>query len=627
MHHQKRQLQRIFAQHQSAFSFLILTCGLWTTMSISPAWAKQQTLNYITLYGTPKYNQAPVMPYANAQAPKGGVLIRAGKGTFDNLNSMNGQGTSADGVNYLFDTLMSSSLDEPGVKYPLLAEKVSYDPDAPGDIIFHLNPSARFSNGSEVTAQDVKFTFDSYQHKANLGLQMYLSDLAKTEVISKYAVKMTFKTAHNAEMPMIVSGLPIYAQADWQKKDFSKVTIQPILGSGPYLIEHIDAGRSISYKRNPNYWGRDLPVNRGRYNFDRLKYVYYRNPAVAFEGFKAGQYTLHEEQDAKNWVTQYQFPAMTAGLMRKYQYQLATPSMTRSIVFNTRRAPLQDIHFRQALHYAYDFEWMNKALFYGQYQRLQSYFQNSELAATGRPSADEMRMLQPYLKQLDAVQRAGVLSDWKAPVTDGSGFNRQGLLKARQILLNAGYRYQKGVLVDSSARPINIELLINPNTEQRSLMPYVRNLKKLGIQFTVRQVDESQYQERKRKMDFDLITEEMPQSLTPGKEQMQMWGSQAATQAGNYNYAGIRSAVIDDAIQQLNAAKDRSTLILRTRVLDRLLRAGYYQILTYHQPKQWLAYWNMYQRPARVPQLSAGLEYWWVDPVQAQRIRQYSSSP
>lgn len=587
------------------------------------AWSAVQTTPYIAIHTTPKYTTAQVMPYANPNAPKGGYISNASNGTFDNLNSMNGKGSGVAGVDYLFDSLMSNSLDEPSVMYPLLAEKVTFDPDQSSFIIYHLNPKARFSDGSELTAEDIKFTFDTYQTKANLGLQMYISDLAKTEVLSKYQVKMTFKSNNNAEMPLILSSLPIYSKADWKNKDFTKVTIQPILGSGPYLIDRIDAGRSITYKRNPNYWAKDLPINRGRYNFNQMKYVYYRNMDIAFEGFKSGQYTLHEEKKARTWVTEYDFPAFKAGMVKKYSFKAENPSVTQSFEFNNRRAPFNDIHMRQALSYAYDFEWLNKALFYGQYQRLQGHFQNSELAATGKPSQAELEILKPYLNQLDPIQRQGVLADWKYPVTDASGFNRKGLLTARQILIDAGYRYKNGVLLDKKGKPISIEFLIHQDGLQRTMMPFVRNLKKLGIRVNIRQVDVPQYLERMRKYDFDMTTLAMPQSLTPGNEQAQMWGSKAAKEMGNYNYAGIQNPVIDDVVQQIIRAPNREQLVIRTKVLDRLLRSGYYQILTYSKDKTWMAYWNMYQQPKVKPKLSSGIDYWWVDAQQAQKVTQY----
>lgn len=594
-------------------------CGLM----VSETQAAMQTTAYIALHSQPQYQQRAFMPYANPHAPKGGELSTAANGTFDNLNSMNGKGSSVDGINYIFDTLMSPSLDEPGVMYPLLAEKVSFDPKQPQFVLFHLNPRAKFSDGSPVTAHDVKFSFDSFQNKANPGLQMYLSDLAKTEVVSKHQVKMHLKTANNTEMPAILAQLPIYAAKDWQQHDFSRIRMQPILGSGPYIIEKIDAGRSISYKRNPNYWGKDLAVNRGRYNFDHLKYVYYRNLEVAFEGFKSGQYTLHEEYTARKWVTEYQFPAMKAGMVVKKPFAHQNPIPTQSFVFNNRRAPMHDIRFRQALTYAYDFEWQNKALFYGQYQRLQSYFSNSELEAKGVPSAAEMAILKQYLPRLDAIQRDGVQINWRYPVSDASGFNRSNLLIARALLLRAGYRYENGKLLDPQGQPIQLEFLIHQDGLQRTLMPFVRNLKRLGVGVNIRHVDVPQYIERMRRSDFDMTTSVMPQSLNPGNEQAQLWSSAAADQVGNYNYAGIKSAVIDDAVQKLIQAPNREQLVLRTKVLDRLLRAGYYQIPTYGKGENWLAYWNMYQQPQQAAKLSTGIDYWWWDAEQAVRVKQY----
>ena len=597
-----------------AWGLSLLTQGLWAAVQTTP---------YIAIHSQPKYAGLSFMPYANAQAPKGGYLSTASNGTFDNLNSMNGKGSSTDGVEYLFDSLMSNSLDEPGVMYPLLAEKVTYDPKQTQYVIFHLNPKARFSDGSAVTAEDIKFTFDTYKTKSNPGLQMYLADLDKTEVLSKYAVKMSFKSANNAEMPLILAQMPIYSKRDWQKKDFTRVTMQPILGSGPYLIDRIDAGRSISYKRNPNYWGKDLPVNKGRYNFDRLKYVYYRNLDIAFEGFKSGQYTLHEEFTARKWVTEYHFPAVQAGMVVKYRFQHQNPIPTQSFVFNTRRAPFQDIRFRQAITYAYDFEWQNKALFYGQYRRLQSYFANSELEAKGTPSPAELAILKPYLARLNPIQRQGVLQNWKYPVSDASGFNRNNLLTARQLLIKAGYTFKNGRLLDTQGKPIRIEFLIHQDGLQRTLMPFIRNMKRLGVEVAIRHVDVPQYIERMRTKDFDMTTNVMPQSLNPGNEQAQFWGSASADQPGNYNYAGIKNPVIDAIVQQVIHAPSREQLVLKTRVLDRLLRAGYYQIPTYGKGENWFAYWNMYHQPKVKPKLSSGIDYWWSDAGQAQKVTRY----
>ena len=600
---------------------LIYICGI--SVITQGAWAALQTTPYIAIHSQPKYAGLTHLPYANPAAPKGGYLSQSANGTFDNLNAMNGKGTAADGVEYLFDTLMVSSLDEPGVMYPLLAEKVTYDPKKTAYVIYHLNPKARFSDGTPVTAEDIKFSFDTYTTKGNPGLQMYLSDLDKTEVLSRYQVKMSFKSNNNSEMPLILAQMPIYSKKNWQGKDFTRITMQPILGSGPYLVESIDAGRSISYKRNPNYWAKDLPVNRGKYNFDRLKFVYYRNMDVGFEGFKSGQYTVHQEYTARKWVTEYNFSAIKDKMVVKYNFNHENPIPTQSFVFNTRRAPMQDIRFRQALTYAYDFEWQNKALFYGQYHRLQSYFANSELEAKGMPSAEELAILKPYLAKLDPIQRAGVLKDWKYPVSDASGFNRKNLLVARELLLKAGYRYHNAQLTDPKGKPIRLEFLIHQDGLQRTLMPFIRNLKRLGITVNIRHVDVPQYIERMRSKDFDMTTNVLPQSLNPGNEQAQFWSSASADQPGNYNYAGIKNAVIDDAIIKVIQAPDRQQLVIRTKVLDRLLRAGYYQIPTYGKGGNWYAYWNMYEQPKIKPKLAVGFDFWWSNPQKAAQVSQY----
>ena len=586
------------------------------------SFAAVHTTPYLAMHVTPKYAQLHAMPYANPNAPKGGVLSQSSLGTFDNLNSMNGKGSATEGVNYLFDSLMDRSLDEPRVMYPLLAEKVSYDPDDLRFVIFHLNPKARFNNGQPVTAEDVKFTFDTYQTKANLGFQMYLSDLAKTEVISRYQVKFIFKSRNNVEMPLIVASLPIYSKQDWSNKDFTRITLKPIVGSGPYMLERIDAGRSITYKRSPNYWAKDLPVNKGRYNFDRLKYVYYRNLEVSFEGFKSRQFYLYEEKNIRNWMTAYNFPAMQSGWIKKYKARLGTPLDIQSLVFNIRRSPLNDIYLRKALTYAYDFEWQNKALFFNQNRRLQSYFDNTDLAATGKPSTAELNIIQPFLKRLDPVMRQGVLADWHYPVSDGSGFNRQNLLIAQKILKDAGYMIRNGKLYDRQGKLIQIELLMQLENPQRELMPFVRNLNRLGIQVKLRQVDVPQYMERIRRQDFDMMVMKMPQTLTPGKEQAQFWSSAAADESNNYNYSGIKNPAIDQMIDKIVAAKHRDEVVLYTRVLDRLLRAGYYQILTYGKPERWFAYWDIYRQPQIKPKLSVGWEYWWVDADKASKLEQ-----
>ena len=364
-------------------------------------------------------------------------------------------------------------------------------------------------------------------------------------------------------------------------------------------------------------------MNRGRYNFDRIQYRYYRSPEIKFEAFKSGQFTLHEEKQVNRWIRDYQFPAVRQGQVKRYRFRHQNPVPTQSLVFNTRRQPFADIRFRQALSFAYDFEWLNKAMFYGEYQRLNSFFSNSELASRGRPSAQELQILKPHLQKLHPVQRQAVLQDWQYPQSDASGFNRQNLLKARQLLLKAGYRYQQGQLVNASGQAVKIEFLLHQVEQQRHLMPYLRHLKRLGIQANIRMVETAQYYERLRNYQFDMIVDSMPQSLTPGQEQKQFWSSQAAKQVGNYNYAGIQNPAIDAVIKQVIQAQNREQVIDSTRALDRLLRAGYYHIPTYGTGEYWYAYWKMYQQPKLKPKLSAGIDYWWVDAAKAQRVANY----
>ncbi|MFC4952671.1 extracellular solute-binding protein [Acinetobacter puyangensis] len=600
---------------------LTVTIGM---MIMSQAYAAVQTFNYISLDEKPLYANASVLPYANPKAPIGGSIVLPATGTFDNFNSMNGKGSPADGVQFLYDKLMSSSLDEPGVMYPMLATSATYDPDKPKYVIFHLNPKARFSDGSPVTAQDVVYTFKKLLSEGAPGLRIYFSEVEDIKALSKYDVRFDFKSDDNKEMPLIVSDISIFSEKDLKNKDFTRVTMQAPMGSGPYLVDKIDAGRSITYKRNPNYWGKDVMVNKGAYNFNQIKYVYYRTLDIAFEGFKTGQYTFQTEYVSRRWATEYTFNAANAGLIKKIEFQHHNPIPTQSFILNSRRKPLDDIFFRQALSYAYDFEWQNKALFYGKYKRLQSFFDNSELAATGKPSAAELKVLNPYLNQLAPVVKRGVLIDWKYPVSDASGFNRYNLMVARQMLLNKGYRYNpQGQLLDKQGKVIRFEFLIHQDGLERTLMPFVRNLKKLGITITVRKVDVPQYIERKKNYDYDITTDVMPQSLTPGNEQARFWSSQSADEQGNYNYAGVKDPVIDAIINRIIRSQHREELVTNTKVLDRLLRAGYYQILTYGKGEDWYAFWDMYDYPAVQPKLGVGLNYWWVNPAKAQKVNQY----
>lgn len=571
---------------------------------------------------TTEYIDVPYMPYANPKAPKGGTLSLDARGTFNAANKWMTTGVAMVGTDYLYDTLMTGSLNEAFTMYPQLADKVTYDPDDTSWIIYHINPAARFWDGSPVTSSDVKATYDAILNKGPMYIRSYLGDIKDIEIIDKQRVKFVFKSDDNKEILLTVGQFPIFAKSSIDT-DFEKITLTPLMGSGPYKLGRVDAGRAVSYVRDPNYWGRDLMVNRGRYNFDMIKFVYYQSDEIAFEGFKSGQYRFRLENKASNWATGYNFPAVKAGLIHKETISSENPVPMQGLVMNMRRPLFQDIRVRQALTAAYDFEWMNKTLFHGQYERLQSFFHGSELAATGTPSVAEMQVLKPLLAKLEPIQRQAVLDEWRLPTSDGSGFNRQGLLEARQLLLEAGFYYQDMKLYQPNGKLAQIEILMTGETMGRVLLPYIRNLKRLGFDATLRQVDGPQYYERIRRFDYDMIVDKFDQSLSPGAEQVGFWGSAAAEEAGNANTIGIKNPAIDSVIKKLGDAKSRDEIVLYTHVLDRLLRAGHYLVPLYGKSSTNVAYWNQYRHTAKLPTNAIGIDYWWSDKEAEARVNRY----
>ncbi|MGP5504791.1 extracellular solute-binding protein [Psychrobacter celer] len=574
-----------------------------------------------------EYADAPYMPYANPNAPKGGTLSLDARGTFNAANKWMTTGVAMVGTDYLYDTLMTGSLDEAFTMYPQLASKVTYDPEDTSWIIYHINPAARFWDGTEVTSADVKATYDAILNKGPMYIRSYLGDIKDIQIVDKRRVKFVFASDDNKEILLTVGQFPVFAKSSIDT-DFEKISLTPLMGSGPYKLGRVDAGRSVSYVRDPNYWGRDLMVNRGRYNFDRIKFVYYQSDEIAFEGFKSGQYRFRPENKASknkasNWATGYRFPAVKAGLIKKETISSQNPVPMQALVMNLRRPLFQDIRVRQALSAAYDFEWMNKTLFHGQYERLQSFFHGSELAATGMPSPTEMQVLKPLLPTLEPIQRRAVLARWQLPTSDASGFNREGLLQARQLLLDAGFYYDDMQLYQPNGKRARIEMLMTGETMGRVLLPYIRNLKRLGFDATLRQVDGPQYYERMRRFDYDMVVDVFAQSLSPGAEQVGFWGSSAADETGNRNTAGIKNAAIDEVIEQLGDAESRDEIVLYTHVLDRLLRAGHYMVPLYGKSSTNVAYWNQYRHNGTLPTNAVGIDYWWVDKAAEARVNNY----
>lgn len=584
-----------------------------------------QTVTALAHNATPKFDNVAYLPYANPNAPKGGTLSLPAQGTFNSLNPWIDTGTPVTGTSYLYDTLMTGSLSEGFVMYPQLAEKVTFDPNDKSWVIYHINPYAKFWDGTKVTSADVKASIEAILTKGTMSMRSYLAGIKQIETLDDYQVKFVFENADNAELLLTVGQMPIWSKKSIDEQ-FDKVSLTPLMGSGAYKVGQIEAGRSISYIRNPDYWGAKpeakVMANVGRFNFDTIKFVYYQSQEIAFEGFKAGEYQFRAENKARTWATGYNFPAVKANMVVKEKIHNNNPVPLQGLVMNLRKPLFQDIRVRQALTYAYDFEWLNKSMFYGQYERLSSYFFGSELEATGKPSAEELAILTPLLDELEPLQRQFVLSEWQVPKSDAKGFNRENLLKARELLLEAGFSYQNGKLYDSHGLPVKFEILLRGDQLNRIILPYARNLRRLGFEVNIRGVDAPQYLERVRKFDYDMIVDIFAQSNSPGAEQTYLWGSKSADEQGNQNTAGIKNSAIDKVIEKLVKAHDREQIILYTKILDRLLRAGFYIVPTYGKAYDTVAYWQQYEH-GELPTNAIGIDYWWVNPQKEQQVKQY----
>ena len=602
-------------------TFIKTALASLTISWIAASHAAPITVSALGHNSTAEYVNAPYMPYANPDAPTGGTLSLDTRGTFNAANKWMTTGVAMIGTDYLYDTLMTGSLNEAFTMYPQLASQVTYDPDDTSWIIYHINPDAKFWDGSPVTSSDVKATYDALLTKGPMFIRSYLGDIKEVQIVDKQRVKFVFASSDNKEILLTVGQFPVFAKSSIDK-DFEKISLTPLMGSGPYKLGRVEAGRSVSYVRDPNYWGQDLMVNRGRYNFDRIKFVYYQSDEIAFEGFKSGQYRFRPENKASNWAKGYNFPAVKSGMVKKESISTQNPVPMQGLIMNNRRPLFQDIRVRKALSLAYDFEWMNKTLFHNQYERLQGFFHGSELAATGTPSVDEMKVLTPLLPSLEPMQRQEVLAKWQLHTSDGGGFNRQGLLNARKLLLAAGFYYDDMKLYQPDGTPAQIEILMTGDSLSRVLLPYIRSIQRLGFDANLRQVDGPQFQERMRSYDYDMSVDVFAQSLSPGAEQASYWGSAAADEVGNNNTMGIKNVAIDKIVEALADAESRDEIVLYTHVLDRLLRAGHYLVPLYGKSGTNVAYWDQY-RHATLPTNAVGIDYWWVDAEAEARVDKY----
>lgn len=573
--------------------------------------ARAASAHGLSMYGDLKYGPGfRHFAYTSPDAPKGGDVRLAAIGTFDTLNPFVLKGVAAAGIAELFDTLTVGSSDEPFSQYGLVAETI----EAPADrswVAFSLRPEARFHDGSPMTADDVIWTFETLKAKGHPFFRSYYAQVVKAEKVGERKVRFAFGPGDNRELPLIVGQLPVLSRAYWSKRDFEKTTLEPPLGSGPYKVEAVDAGRSITYRRVKDYWAAKLPVKVGTDNFDTIRYDYYRDITVAVEAFKGGEYDFRAENVAKNWATAYNVPAVSQGLIKKEEIRNEVPTGMQAFVYNTRRPMFQDPRVRRALAHAFDFEWTNKNLFYGAYTRTRSFFSNSELASSGLPGPDEVKVLEPFRGK---VPEEVFTKEYRPPTTDGSGNNREGAREALNLLKEAGWVVKGQKLVNAATgEPLAFEILLSDPTWERIALPFAKNLERLGVTARVRTVDSAQYQNRIDGFDFDMTVWLWGQSLSPGNEQRDFWGSAAAGVRGSRNLAGIKDPVVDKLIDLVITAPDRKSLVARTRALDRVLLWGHYAVPHWHIQAFRVAYWDKFGRPATAPKYALGFDTWWID--------------
>jgi microcin C transport system substrate-binding protein len=600
-----------------------LTCLLAAVLAASlvpPAAAEDGiTKSYaLSLFGDIKYGaDFSHFDYVNPDAPKGGTVRYAAIGTFDTLSPYTLKGVPAAGSSLPFDTLMARAEDEPGTEYGLIAESVEVPADRSW-VQYNLRREARFHDGAAVTPEDVIWTFDTLKEKGHPRWRLYYADVLKAEKIGESGVKFSFRSGNNRELPTIVGEMPVLSKKYWEGRDFAKTTLEAPLGSGPYKIETFDAGRSITYRRVADYWGKDLAVNRGRNNFDVIRYDYYRDQTVALEAFKAGQYDIRIENVAKNWATGYDSPAFRDGLFKKLEIPNKVPTGMQGFGFNTRRPIFEDPRVRQALGYLFDFEWTNKNLFNGAYTRTESYFSNSDLASSGLPGADELKLLEKYRAQIpDTVFD----SAYEAPKTDGSGNIRDGVRKALQLFKEAGWSVKNEKLVnDGTGKPLTFEFLLAQPEFERIVLPFVQNLARIGVDAKVRTVDPAQYENRMKDFDYDMTVVLVPESLSPGNEQRDFWDSAAASEPGSQNFLGVRSKAVDDLVDLIINAPDRQSLVTRVHALDRVLLHSYYIIPNWHLSYFRVAAWDKFLQPKEAPPYTLALDTWWLDPQREQTV-------
>lgn len=608
-----RQDARPFRRLASPLAALAVAAA--TTVAASTIAAAEPS-HGIAMHGTPALPpDFDHLPYADPDAPKGGVATYGVLGSFDSLNPFIARGEITVALrdpfygNNVYESLMERNRDEPFGLYGLLAETVEM-PDDRSSITFFLNPNARFSDGEPVTVDDVIFSFEILRDKGRPNHRTYYKKVDRIERIGENGVKFVFTDTSDRELPLILGLMPVLPKHDIDPETFDRTTLDPPVGSGPYVVASVDPGKRFVLKRDPDYWGADLPINRGRFNFDEMRFDYFRDQSSQFEAFKKGLVDVFLETDPSRWAIGYDFPAVEAGDVVTEKVKTETPRGMYAFAFNTRRPEFQDKRVREALGYLFDFPWVNENLLHGQFDRTESYFQNSALASTGRPAnAHERALLGPFP---DAVRPDILEGSWHPPTSNGSGRDRANMRKALALFQEAGYAIQNGKLVNTeTGQPFTFEILVTTREDERLALAYQRLVKPIGITVNVRYVDSAQYQARLQTFDFDVIRAAWPSSLSPGNEQLYRWSSAAADAEGSFNYTGASDPAIDAMIEAMLAARTREDFVDAVHALDRVLLSGFYVLPLYHSPDQWFARWTKIRHPDNPSLTGAEPETWW----------------
>lgn len=569
----------------------------------------------ITLYGAPKYSAGfSHFEYVNPKAPKCGTLKLSSTGNFDSLNPYILKGVSAPGVaTYLFQSLMMPSYDEPQTYYALIATSVEVAKDR-SYADFTINRKARWNDGVPITAQDVVFSFDTLKNDGHPVYRVMYKPISKVEALGTYRVRFHFDDVEHLELPLIAAAMPILPKHYYEKVAFNKTTLVPPLGSGPYEITKVEAGRSIVYERVKNYWASNLPTQKGFYNFDKIRFDIYRDDVVALEGIKSGQFDYYEEYIARNWATAYNIDAVKRGDLLKLKIPNKIPRGMQAFLFNIRRDKFSDPRVREAIGLTMDYEWMNKTLFYSAYDRSSSFFQNTEFQATGLPEGDELALLMPHKSELSP---ALFEKPFTVPHTDGSGYDRNNLIKAQSLLEDAGWVLRNGKRVHAkTGEPLTIEFLMTQRTFERVVSIMRKNLRRLGIDSTFRYVDASQYQRRIDKRDFDMVSIWWNLGLFyPSTEQYTYWHSSQADVEGSQNLGGIKNPVVDELVNKILRAQSLETLRPAARALDRVLLWNHYVIPHWHLSAWRQVHWNKFGKPKIQPSYNTAVDTWWMLPA------------